>query len=262
MGHSLVHRIRLAFIHYNVVLYSKGANPKEAIAYLLRKLYLRFGVGHICNSTWVRDGLLPRRSIVLPVPIDLDRYRSAEQPAGDPSDLIYIGRLIEGKGIDTILRALAVLKQRGRVVRLAIVGDGPIRSRLEDLASTLTVSEQVKFWGLVPTPKLVQCLKGSKILLLCSDTYPEGFGIVIAEGMACGKPVIVSDQQPLVETAGEGGLSVPRADPQALSQAIERLLDDSTMYQKYSDAATRRAQDFSIEKVGMESMKFLEECLR
>jgi glycosyltransferase involved in cell wall biosynthesis len=181
---------------------------------------------------------------------------------GEPSDLIYIGRLIEGKGIDTILRAVAVLKQKGRIVKLAIVGGGPIHARLEDLARDLSISEQIKFWGTVPNEQLVRCLKGSKILLLCSDTYPEGFGIVIAESMACGKPVIVSDQLPLIETAGAGGLSVPRADPQALAGAIELLLDDCEFYKKCSQAAVRRAQDFSIERVGLQSLRFLEGCLR
>jgi glycogen(starch) synthase len=263
ISRSLLHRIPIAFIQYNVALFTAGGpKSKEVLAYLLRKLYLRFGRGHICNSTWVREGLQPKRSIVLPVPIDLSRYQSANGEAGEPSDLIYIGRLIDGKGIQTILRALEVLRKKGRVVRLAIVGTGPIRSELENLANKLEVSEQVKFWGLVSNHELVKTLKSSKILLLCSDTYPEGFGIVIAEGMACGKPVIVSDQQPLVETAGEGGLSVPRADPEALAQAIELLFDDPQLYQKYSEAAIRRAQDFSIERVGSKSLSFLQSCLR
>lgn len=260
--HSLMHRIPIAFIQYNVALFTAGGSRfKEVVAYLLRRLYLRFGRGHICNSTWVRDGLLPRRFIILPVPIDLGRYQAANGVAGEPSDLIYIGRLIDGKGIETILRAVEVLKRKDRVVRLAIVGTGPIRSRLEDLARELTISEQVKFWGLVSNEELVKCLKGSKILLLCSDTYPEGFGIVVAEGMACGKPVIVSDQLPLVETAGAGGLSVPRADPPALARAIELLLDDPALYRKYSEAAERRAQDFAIDRIGSESLQFLAGCL-
>jgi glycogen synthase len=263
IAHSLMHRIPITFIQYNVTLFTAGGSKsKEVLAYLLRKFYLRFGRGHICNSTWVREGLQPRRSIVLPVPIDLSRYQATTGEAGEPSDVIYIGRLIDGKGIQTILRAVEVLKRKNRFVRLAIVGTGPIRSHLEDLTRELTISDQVKFWGLVSNQELVKTLIASKILLLCSDTYPEGFGIVVAEGMACGKPVIVSDQQPLIETAGEGGLSVPRADPQALAQAIELLLENPTLYQKYSEAAKRRAQDFSIERVGSKSLTFLQSCLR
>jgi len=175
--------------------------------------------------------------------------------------LVYIGRVIEGKGIDTLIRAVALLKSKCLGARLAIVGDGPIRPSLEHLAIGLGIGPQVSFLGRVPTADLVRTLKQSRVLALCSDTYIEGFGIVVAEALACGKPVIVSNQPPLLETAGGAGLGVPAGDSAEVAQAVQRLLTEPMFYQELANQARLRAQAFSTEAAGFQTLQYLEQCL-
>ena len=177
------------------------------------------------------------------------------------SDVIFIGRLIEGKGVETIIEAIALLAKNSRKIRLAVVGQGPLRPVLEEQARRLAVDAQVRFHGLLSSPDLVKCLKASKALALCSNSYPEGFGIVVAEAMACGKPVIVSDQPPLVETAGAGGIVVPQGDSVALARRVETVLEDRQLYDRLSQGAQTRVRDFALERVGEQYVRYLQTVL-
>jgi glycosyltransferase involved in cell wall biosynthesis len=175
--------------------------------------------------------------------------------------MIFIGRLIDGKGIETVMDALAQLSRKGRAVRLAVVGHGPLRLQLERLAHDLGINSQVRFYGLLPSAKLVSCLRASRVLVLCSDSYPEGFGIVIAEALACGKPVIVSDQPALMETAGQAGLVVPQKNSGYLAEAIEKILGDPVLYQRLAEQARGQAQLYALERVGCQYVRFLNSVL-
>lgn len=153
--------------------------------------------------------------------------QQAAQPAALPAQafIVSVARLDEGqKDHKTLLLAYAKLLEEGHWTgRLVLLGDGPDRLALEDLASRLGIASSVEFGGFKanPYPYIAQAAA-----LVLSSRY-KGFGMVIGEAMALGTPVIASDcptgPRDLLE-GGKAGLLVPVGDVAALAQALSRML--------------------------------------
>lgn len=147
--------------------------------------------------------------------------------AGLPGDhggaplLLFVGRLQPWKGVETALRALALLPG----ARLAVAGDGEDRPRLEALAAELGVAARARFLGTVERPALPR-LYSSADLLLATSHASETFGIGPVEAQACGLPVVASRFGGFPEVVDEGrtGLLVPARDPEALAAAVGALV--------------------------------------
>ena len=149
--------------------------------------------------------------------------------------LVFIGRLVEKKGVEYLLKALALLP--GAVagkVELDVIGDGYERERLQKLAAEMKLSGRVNFLGSINNRQLPQYLQradlfvGPSIIDSAGDT--EGQGVVFLEAMACKVCVVataVGGIADVIETE-ENGILVPPADPQALAKTIQELLEDDT----------------------------------
>ena len=162
--------------------------------------------------------------------------------------VITVGRLVYYKGLEHLIRAMANV--RGKLV---IVGDGPLRGKLESLAAQLGVAERVIFAGMISNAELLSYYHAAAVFVLASVARSEAFGIVQIEAMAAGLPVINTSLDtgvPLVSVHEQTGLTVPPADPEALAAAINRLLDDSNLRQKFGQAGVLRAR----EEFGLDSM--------
>lgn len=110
-------------------------------------------------------------------------------PANMGSDVIFIGRLLENKNVNLLIRAIASVKETITNIKCVIIGDGPERSMLELLVHDLHLERNVSFLGLLDDSQVVfSHLKASKVFVLPS--VREGFGIVLLEANACGLPVI------------------------------------------------------------------------
>jgi glycosyltransferase involved in cell wall biosynthesis len=159
--------------------------------------------------------------------------------------VISVGRLVYYKGLEYLIRAMADV--RGKLV---IVGDGPLRGNLEQLAAQLGVSDKVSFAGVTSDAVSTAYYHAAALLVLPSVARSESFGIVQMEAMASGLPVINTSLDtgvPLVSLHGETGLTVPPADSQALAVAINRLLDDPPLRRKLGRAGEQRVQqEFSL----------------
>lgn len=162
-------------------------------------------------------------SAIIPNPYDAKIFvhPSLEEERSD--DLIFIGRLVTEKGIDLLLEALARLRQRVLVPRLSIVGPGPERSALEQLATQLGIRDQVKFVGPKQDAELVRLLQQHKIIVVPSR-YNEPFGVVALEGIAGGCVVVGSAGGGLPDAIGPCGVTFPNGDVDALAQVLEKLL--------------------------------------
>ena len=133
------------------------------------------------------------------------------------SRLLFVGRLVERKGVQVLLEALARLRDRPGV-RVRVVGDGPMRGALERQAATLGVADRVRFDGSVSTEELVRRFRECDVFVLPAvvdakgDT--EGLGVVLIEALSYGKPVIASAAGGIVDIVrdGETGLLVPPGD--------------------------------------------------
>jgi len=139
----------------------------------------------------------------------------------------YVGRIVEEKGLATLLRALSTLKD----LRwgLVVIGSGPYETEFERLARQLGLSRRVQRVGYVPHEDAPLYLSAFDLLVLPSETRPnwsEQFGRVVTEALACGTPVVGSDSGEipnLLRTTG-GGLIFPEGKAEALARQIRRLV--------------------------------------
>lgn len=213
----------------------------------------------------LRHGLPPSRIRVIRNGIVIPSSSSFAIPPHDRSprqsawSVGFVGRLTSQKGLEYLLQALPLVLAHMRTlpphvlpllpapdlprVKLWVVGDGPEKPRLTDFARRLTMAEPglaVEFVGAVAnvTPWWQQF----DIFVLPS--LDESFGLVVAEAMAAGLPVIASRLPATTETIldGETGLLVPPADPAALASAIVRLMTDSKLRQRLGENARRYAR--------------------
>lgn len=132
-------------------------------------------------------------SIVIPNGIDFNHIQEIEA-SSETSDVIFAGRLIKEKNVDILLRSLPMVVERYPNLRCLIVGDGPERVRLEELAEELKVEGNVIFKGFMDHyDELLGLMKSSKVFVLPS--VREGFGMVVVEANSCGLPVVVVDHE-------------------------------------------------------------------
>jgi glycosyltransferase involved in cell wall biosynthesis len=149
----------------------------------------------------------------------------------------YVGRLIEEKGIDDALDAIARSKAP---VSLSIMGEGPYEGALRKRIDELGLSERVTFqkWG---TPaEVAQFLRGLDTLVLLTRTTKsvrEQFGRVIVEAQACGVPVIGSESGSIPSVVGQGGWVVPEHDPDAVARLLELIAANPDLRNAAGDAA-------------------------
>ena len=125
---------------------------------------------------------------IIPNGIDCKEIKKIS-PSSKKSDIIYVGRLIDFKHVDVLIRAVSLIKEKSPSVKCMIIGDGPHRNILEALTEKLQLKDNVTFLGFQDTYQDVLALmKSSKVLVLPSTR--EGFGIVVLEANACGLPVV------------------------------------------------------------------------
>lgn len=159
--------------------------------------------------------------------------------------ILAVGRLEAVKGMDLLLRAMALRDLAGRPgVRLAIAGDGGERAALEGLASDLGILPAVRFLGM--RNDVPDLLAGSDLMVLPSRS--EGLPMALIEGMGMGLPVVAARVGGIPEVVDEGGtgLLVSPQSPEELAGALVRLLEDTSLRERLGRAARERVeQDFS-----------------
>jgi len=126
--------------------------------------------------------------ITIPNGIDIEEITKLK-PSSTKSDIIFAGRLLTHKNIDVLIKAIKIASEKNKTIKCIIIGDGPERKKLEKLAKSLNISENVIFKGFLKTKEEVYSLmKSSKVFVLPSSR--EGFGMTVIEANAAGIPVI------------------------------------------------------------------------
>lgn len=159
-----------------------------------------------------------------------------------------VGRLRREKGHHVLLEALPIIAERIPQIVLLVVGDGPDRGELLELADRLGVAERVRWLGEV-TPTEVWQLYAIMEVVAVPSLF-EGFGLVAAEAMAAGRTVVASDVDGLAEIV-EGdvtGILVPPGDPTALAEGISALLKDDATIREMEIRGRAKAEVFSFEQ--------------
>jgi colanic acid/amylovoran biosynthesis glycosyltransferase len=204
----------------------------------------------------IAHGCDPDRIIVHRMGIDPARFpfSSNRLAPGDPITVLTVGRLIEKKGIEFGLRAVARLAAHGIPLRYNIVGGGPLRSELEMLVMTLGIADRVSFHGACTHDDVVRHMQQSDVLLAPSVTdeqgEQEGIPVTIMEAMATGIPVVSSFHSGISELVEDGvsGLLLPERDVNGIATAMAMLITKPEQARTLALAARGRVMaDYNIE---------------
>lgn len=157
--------------------------------------------------------------------------------------IVAIGRLSAEKGFSVLLKALVNLRQRGSTARLRLIGEGPERVALEAEIQALGLSGLVQLVGELPPDRVRDEIYAADIF--CLPSFSEGLPVSIMEAMAAGIPVVTTWIAGIPELA-EGGvtaLTVPPARPDALADALGRIIQDPSFASQLVRAARLRVED-------------------
>lgn len=203
-------------------------------------------------------------AFVLPNPCDLYDIRSlanASKPknfASDNYSLIAVGRLSPEKGIDVILKALGILRDRGiNQYELRVLGEGPYRSDYEQLAAKLGLQDRVEFLGYVPNPYSIM----AEADIFVHAARWEGFGMVVVEAMALGLPVVATTcpgGPKEILDFGKYGILVPPDNPEELAQAIASLIQNPQKRQRLSELSLERVEQYRPERIAERLLEIAE----
>ncbi|MCM3271124.1 glycosyltransferase family 4 protein [Paenibacillus elgii] len=189
----------------------------------------------------------PERIGVIPNGFDEKRFRPVHHENQVPQ-LISVCRLVPAKGLDTLLQACAELKRRGQPFVLHLIGDGPIRTELEELAQQLGIYDETIFYGYMLHPE--DFMPFFDVFVLPSRA--EAFGSVFAEAALCGLAVVGTNVGGIAEQIehGSNGLLVPVNDVQALATALEKVIGDPMYRYQLSRVALEKAlKTYSMTRV-------------
>ena len=174
-------------------------------------------------------GVAPSAIRVVPLGLDVRRWRAAlagvKAHQHEHIVILSVGRMYPRKNHAALLRAAALLAPRFPQLRIHLVGDGPERRSLLRLARRLGLGQVVRFLGQLPFRALVEEYAASDIF--CLPSLQEGFGIVFAEAMTAGMPIVALSAGAVPEfvTHGVNGFLAPPGDDAALGEALAALLD-------------------------------------
>lgn len=152
-------------------------------------------------------------------------FRDAE-PLYPPFVVGYVGRLVEEKGVLSLIRALADLGGRWS---LRVLGEGPMHQPMQAEAQRLGIGSRIEFRGTLPSSAMPGFYHGLHALVLPSLTtrrWKEQFGRVLVEAMACGVPVVGSDSGEIPQVIGDAGLVFPEGESEALRRQLRLLIED------------------------------------
>ncbi len=198
----------------------------------------------------LRDKGFAKRIAVLPLGVT-EQHLQIRQTAAPALFVIgYVGRLVPEKGIDILLRALALLESADWECR--IIGDGKVKDDLKNLSNELGIENKIKFLGYVAHGEIAVQIRGFSVLVLPSLTkanWKEQFGRVIIEALAAGVPVVgtQSGEIPFLIRKLQGGIVVDEADPVALAHALHALLSDPALADRYATQGRQNVEKYFLE---------------
>jgi glycogen(starch) synthase len=210
----------------------------------------------ISNSRASADDL-EANSVVIPNAYDDAIYMTPPNCSRAPNSLVFVGRLVESKGLHLLLEALVDLRSRGLRPSLTVIGDGPAREDLEVQArrSGLTA---IRFLGSQEPPAVARVLFETEVIVIPS-LWREPFGIVALEGIACGCVPIASSGGGLGEAVGSAGLLFSNGDVHALSSQIARLLTSPRLLEDLRREGRSHIQRYSSDSMVEAYLKVLTE---
>jgi colanic acid/amylovoran biosynthesis glycosyltransferase len=214
-----------------------------AIYALNRSRLAHQGSLFLCVSRFIHErvidmGFPPERTRVHYIGVDPDAFPESSEDPERPI-LLHIARLVEKKGTRHLVRAFASISDRFPQARLVVIGDGPLRSSLQELAAALKVADRIDWLGARPHTEVKHWLSRASVFCLPSCTAgsgdAEGLGIVLLEAAASGVPVVGTRHGGIPEAVidGTSGILVGEGDPESLAEALDALLSSHTLRRQF-----------------------------
>lgn len=225
---------------------------KRLVSPLIRRVLARAdrivvsGQPMIDNSEFLRPHAA--KCTVIPYGMDLDSWRTLDACERDiveqikhdrPRHIVSLGRLVSYKGYDVLIRATRDVDGQA-----TIIGEGPLLTELQQLATKLGVADRVHFAGRLTRGEIRQLFHAAQVFAFPSVTEAEAFGIVQVEAMAAGLPIVntsLATTVPLVARHDMEALTVAPGDATALAEALNRILDEQLLAQRLGTAGQARA---------------------
>jgi len=204
---------------------------------------------------------------VIPTGIDLEPYQTSNgekirKKRNWENDIVMIsvGRLAAEKNWGHLLRATALVRKDHPRFRLVLVGDGPERKSLEDLAKELGIRKYMTFTGSLSFSEIPSYMKAANLFGFASVTETQGLATL--EAMAAGLPVVAIEASGTRDILkhGQQGYLVEN-DPEALAAGIRKLLANPDRMQRFAEAAYKRAQSFNIEQLTEKLLDVYEQAI-
>ena len=206
-------------------------------------------VSQEATQAMINKGAFTKSSVItVSNGINLNRFKNKPKSIRrekNTLNFIAVGRFTDAKAYPNLVNAFAILKNNNRAINLTIVGDGELRSQIESLIKELNLDKDITLLG--RRSDIPELLSQADIFVLASKF--EGFGLVVAEAMACECYVVATDSGGVAEVMGDTGHLVPIQDSQALADALQNAIalsvEDRT--QNNEKARARVEQLFSLE---------------
>jgi glycosyltransferase involved in cell wall biosynthesis len=230
--------------------------------YMLRPIIgraiLPLATSHVYISRAVEQKIGSRKGVVIYNPIE-DCFRPLPNIAIN-NDFAFFGRMDSEKGVDTLLEALAICKQRGKIYQLDLYGEGPAVNDWQKLAQTLEIASQLRWHSFLRGEALVQAMNAAGVVVVPSR-WPEPMGVVAVEAMACGKAVIGSHEGGLGEVLEGYGMVFANGNAQQLAECMMQVRECPDLQENLAKKAYMRSHDFAVSTIGNQYLRFFEQIL-
>jgi glycosyltransferase involved in cell wall biosynthesis len=213
---------------------------------LLRRILSHMDAVIVASATMLDSSpmLASRRNVAHVIPYGVRPMPPASFVPREPRTFLFVGRLRRYKGLPVLMHALA----RTRHLDLRVVGSGPMEAELVELRDSLELRSRVSFLHDLSDAELDREYRAARALVLPSTDRSEAFGLVLAEALSRGTPCIsteVGTATSWVNLDGQSGFVVSPNDPEALSRAMESMVDDDQAWHRLSAGAIDRAHMFT-----------------
>jgi glycosyltransferase involved in cell wall biosynthesis len=198
-----------------------------------------------------RLGLKPEKVVKIPVAVN-DIFFSTSYGTGKRENyVLYVGRIVEYKGLDTLVKAIKELRAASNIeLKCIMIGkDLGYRSELQSLVGELGITDLVEFIDHTPQNRLVHYYSSALVTVLCSLT--DAFGLSLVESMALGTPFVATPVGAIPDLVDQtkAGIIVPVSDPKALAGVIRQLVEDRKMWDEMSSRGRENAVGFRWDNI-------------
>ncbi len=239
--------------------------PYELFERYLSKLKFDsyISVSEYTKKRMITNGINEEKIVIFPNGVDVKEFAKVRAEKAKVPTLCYVGRLVETKKVDVLIKALNIVKNEFPDVKCRIVGQGKESARLKQIAKDFEVSENIEFLGFVEdSQKVMKIIKESHIF--CLPSVLEGFGMVLIEAMALGIPYVCSDIAALKETTenGKGGLLFNANNHFDLAGKIIKLLKEEKTYMSKIEEGLSFVSVYDWKNITKEIEEFYKEIIR